>query len=113
MTSTYYLELSYAQVALAASPFELNGALALWLRLELERSLLMATVRMSVQLLLVGFVLHWVFALGEWYLVLALASLMTLVAGLAAVNRTKARFQGVWLSSIVSVWSSSWLVTGL
>jgi putative ABC transport system permease protein len=113
MTSTSYLELSYWQVAIAASLIALNGALSLWLRLGLERSLLVAAVRMSFQLLLVGFVLHWVFAVGEWYVVLAMASLMTLVAGFAAVNRTKARFKGVWLSSLVSVWSSSWLVTGL
>src|SRR5215212_7422136 len=107
MTSTSYLELSYGQVAIAASLILLNGALSLWLRLGLEKSLLIAAGRMSVQLLLVGFVLHWVFALGDWYLVLALASLMTLIAGVAAVNRTKARFRGIWLSSIVSVWSSS------
>src|SRR5215212_1603475 len=113
MTSTSYLELSYGQVAIAASLILLNGAFSLWLRLGLERSLLVAAVRMSVQLLIVGFVLHWVFALGDWYLVLALGSLMTLVAGVSAVNRTKSRFSGVWLSSIVSVWSSSWLVTGL
>lgn len=113
MTPNSYLELSYGQVAIAAGLVLLNGALSLWLRLGLERSLVVAALRMSVQLLAVGFVLHWVFALGDWYLVLALASLMTLVAGVSAVNRTKTRFSGVWLSSIVSVWSSSWLVTGL
>jgi putative ABC transport system permease protein len=113
VNSPSYLELSYGQVAIAASLILLNGALSLWLRLGLERSLIVASLRMTVQLLIVGFVLHWVFALGEWYLVLALGSLMTLVAGVSAVSRTKSRFPGVWLSSIVSVWSSSWLVTAI
>jgi putative ABC transport system permease protein len=35
---------------------------------------------------------------------------MTLVAGVAAVGRTQRRFSGVYMSSIVSVWASSWLV---
>src|SRR5215207_5932251 len=112
MKPASYLELSYVQVALAVTLILFNGLLSAWLRLRLERSLLLATVRMTVQLLLVGIVLHWVFELGSWYLVLALASFMTLVAGFAGVSRTKARFSGVWLSSILSVWASSWLVTG-
>ncbi len=111
--SDTYLELSYWQVALAASLILLNGGISLILRLGLGRQLVIASVRMTVQLLLVGLVLNWVFTLNAWYAVLAMASLMTLVAGATAVQRARQRFAGVWASSLISVWSSSWLVTGL
>jgi putative ABC transport system permease protein len=108
-----YIELTYWQVALAASLVLINGAISLALRLDLERPLLVASVRMTVQLLLIGFVLHWIFALHRWQAVVALALLMTLIASAAAVGRTEHRHRGIWISSFVSIWASSWLVTGL
>src|SRR5205823_4602471 len=69
--------------------------------------------RMTVQLLLVALVLQWVFARNAVSAVVALMLLMTLIAGVSAVERTKYRFSGIWTASILSVWASSWLVTGL
>lgn len=68
---------------------------------------------MSIQLLLIGFVLHWVFALDRLSAVLGLGMLMTVVAGVAAVRRTEYRHAGIWLDSLISVWASSWLMAGL
>ncbi len=106
-----YVELSYLQVALAASLILLNGIISVGLRLHLERSLLLASVRTVVQLLLVGLVLEWVFRWDRWYIVLGLASLMTLVAGVTAAGRNERRYPGIWLNTVVSVWASAWLVT--
>lgn len=106
-----YLELSYWQVAGAALLIVINGLISLSLRLGLERQLAVAAIRMTVQLLLIGLVLHWVFELDAIYAVLALMTLMTLIAGGAAVERARSRYSGIWLNSIVSVWASSWLVT--
>jgi len=106
-----YLALSYWQVAAAALLIVVNGLISLSLRLGLERQLAVASVRMTIQLLIVGLVLHWVFAFNAAYAVVALMMLMTLIAGVSAVERTKSRFAGIWSSSIVSVWASSWLVT--
>jgi putative ABC transport system permease protein len=106
-----YLELSYWQVAAAALLIVINGLISLSLRLGLERQLAVASVRMTAQLLLIGLVLHWVFAFDAIYAVLSLMVLMTLVAGGSAVERTRNRYSGIWLNSIVSVWASSWLVT--
>jgi putative ABC transport system permease protein len=111
--SSSYVELSYVQVGIAALLILVNGAISLFFRLKLERQLAVASVRMTVQLLLVGVILHWVFTLQTWYMVAAMALLMTFIAGLSAVQRTKLRFSGVWVSSIISVWASSWLVTGI
>lgn len=108
---TGYVELSYLQVALAALLMIAVGAISVALKLGLERPLLIASLRTIVQLSLVGFVLQWVFALDTWYVVLAVASLMTLVAALTAANRNDRRHAGTLFDTVVSVWASSWVVT--
>lgn len=106
-----YLKLTYFQVAMAALLVVINGGISVWLRLGLERSLLVASVRMVVQLLLLGLVLQWVFNLDRWYIVLLIAAVMTTIAGVTAVQRNRRRYKGIWLDTILSVWLSSWLVT--
>lgn len=106
-----YIDLAYWQVGLAALLILINGAVSLLLRLGLEQRLIVAAARMTAQLLLIGLILDWVFALAQWYLVLALMLAMTLVAGIAAVRRTEHRYPGIWTSSLVSVWAGSWVVT--
>lgn len=108
-----YIELSYLQVGLAALLLLLNGGLSVLLRLHLERRLLVAGVRTVGQLLLLGAVLQWVFSLRRWYLVLCLMLLMSLVAGTEAVRRSRRRYRGIWVNSIVSMWVSSWLITAV
>ena len=61
---------------------------------------------------LIGVVLHWVFIVEGWYVVVALALAMTLIAGVTAIERTQHGYRGVFVSSIVSVWASSWLIAG-
>jgi len=112
MTASY-LQLSYVQVGLAALLILVNGAISVALRLGLERRLLLAAVRTVVQLLLVGLVLQWVFSLERWYLVVALGSLMVMVAGVAAVRRAGRRYPGIWIDSLLSMWVSSWAITGI
>ena len=108
--SADYLELSYFQVGAAALLILINGAISMVLRLGLERRLLLAAVRTVAQLLLIGLVLQWVFALSRWYVVVALMLVMALIAGVAAVRRTGRRYPGIWWNAILSVWASSWLV---
>jgi len=108
-----YLQLSYLQVGLAALLILINGAISLALRLGLGRRLLLAAIATVVQLVFIGLVLQWVFRLNRWYAVFGIMLVMTLVAGNAAVARTPFRSPGIWLNSIVSVWSSSWLVAAI
>jgi putative ABC transport system permease protein len=106
-----YVELTYWQVALAALLIVINGAISVALHLRMAKSLLIASLRTVVQLLLVGLVLEWVFRLDRWYVVLGLACLMTLIAGLTAASRNQRRYPGIWLNTVVSVWASAWIVT--
>lgn len=106
-----YVELTYFQISLAALLILVNGMVSIGLRLQLERSLLLASVRTTVQLLLVGLVLEWVFRLERWYIVLAIGAVMTLIAGLTAAGRNQRRYPGIWLNTVISIWASAWIVT--
>lgn len=106
-----YYPLSYLDVALAAALILINGIVSVALRLRMERSLLLASVRTTVQLLLVGFVLQWVFAVDRWYVVVAMLLVMTLIAGYTAAARNERRFAGMWISTLLSMGISSWIIT--
>ncbi len=106
-----YQQLTVVQVALAAVLIVVNGGLSVWLKLGLERTLAAAAVRMVVQLLLLGMVLQWVFDLDRWYVILGIAVVMTTIAGVTAVQRSKRRYQGIWFDTIISILASSWIVT--
>src|SRR5262249_14720721 len=108
-----YVELSYVQVGLAAALILINGALSVLLRLGLGRRLLVAAFCTVVQLLLVGFILEWVFRVERWYVVLTLMVVMTLIASIAATQRTQVRYSGIWVRSLIAVWTSSWLIATL
>lgn len=106
-----YIDLTFVDVAIAASLILVNGVISVSFGLRLERRLLIAACRTLVQLLLIGYVLEWIFRRPTWYVVAGLMLMMTLIAGVAAVRRTDRRFPGIWVNSIVGVMASSWLVT--
>ncbi len=95
-----YLALDYGDLLLASLLVLVNAALSLVLRLRLERSLAVATLRMVVQLLLVGLVLTSLFALVSAWLTLAVALLMVGFAGREAMARQQHRFEGWWNYSL-------------
>ena len=106
-----YTNLSNLDLAFAAALILVNGALSVALGLRLERRLLIAAVRTVVQLLLVGQVLAWVFRSRHWYVALAMMTLMTVIAGLAASRRGERAYRGMRADGMASIWISSWLVT--
>lgn len=108
-----YLELSYGRVAIAAALILVNALLSVALSLGIERRLLIAAVRTIVQLLMVGLVLEWVFALDRWFAVAAVALVMMVVAGRAAVSNVSRRYPGIWLDGLLAMGLSSWSVTAL
>jgi putative ABC transport system permease protein len=86
--SPSYIVIGYGQLAFAAVLILVNIGLSFALRLGLARSLTVATLRMVAQLLLVGFILEFVFALNAPLPVLGIGIVMGSLAGVAAVNRT-------------------------
>jgi putative ABC transport system permease protein len=104
-------DLSYWQVALAASLMLLNAGLSLALHLDLEKRLLWAGSRMTVQLLLIGLVLEWLFQQRAWYILLPFTLLMVGTASVAAGRRTRRLYAGMWLDTLGSIWAGSWCIT--
>jgi putative ABC transport system permease protein len=108
-----YISLGYGQLALAALLILVNLGLSIALKLGLERSLFIATVRTVVQLLLIGFVLEWLFSQDNPLVVLAIALAMTAIAASAAINRTQRRFSGMYWDSLLSILVAAGVVTGV
>ena len=107
-----YIVLGNWQLVIAAMLILVNVAISVWLRLGLARTLLVASARMVVQLLLVGFILQSVFELKTPLPVLGIGLVMSALAGIAAVHRTKRRFAGVYWDSVLTVLGAAFLVTG-
>ena len=107
-----YIVITNTQLFMAAALLSVNVALSAAMRLGLTRDLLVGTLRMTVQLALVGLVLEWIFQTSQPLLILLMAVIMASLAGVAAVQRTNRRFPGVWWNSLVVISTSAFLVTG-
>lgn len=105
-----YLPLGLGGLALAASLILINAAISLAFRLGLERTLLVATVRMVAQLAAVGLVLKLIFDATSPWVTLAAALFMSAVAGFEAVSRLSRPYEG-WLA--YGLGASTLLVTGM
>jgi len=91
-----YIRLELLDILIAGVLVLLNGGLSMALGLGLERKLLVASVRMVVQLLLVGLVLTWLFATVSPWLTLGVALTMVLFAGHEIMARQDRKLAGLW-----------------
>ncbi len=107
-----YLQIGYGQLAVASLAIVANVGLSIGLRLGLTKNLLVAAVRMTAQLLLLGFALEAIFELDSPYPVVAVGFVMATLAGISAVNRTRRRFPRIYWDSLVSVMGAAAIVTG-
>jgi putative ABC transport system permease protein len=78
-------------IAIAAVLVVLDGVLSITLQLGLHRQLAIAVTRMVVQLVLVGFILRAVFAIGSPWLTLAVVVTMVAIAGREVAARPEQR----------------------
>jgi putative ABC transport system permease protein len=91
-----YLVLSAWDIVLASGFLAVNAGLSVLLHLGLERTLVVAALRMIVQLLMVGLVLKTVFAVASPWLTLLIAVAMVLFAGREIHARQARRLTGLW-----------------
>ncbi len=113
MTSTDDMQilLTYGDIALASSLIILVLIVSWRLRLKLTKTLLTAAIRTVVQLSFIGLILAWIFAREQWYEVLLILTIMTLIAGIAAKNRVKRTYKGLFTDTLIAVSTSAILVT--
>ena len=91
-----YIELSYLDLALASLLLFLNAGISLLLGLRLEGRMLLAALRMTIQLLLVGLVLQALFNTVSPWLTALVALVMALFAGREILARQERRLAGLW-----------------
>ena len=91
-----YIALNYWELAIASVLILINAALSIIFGLRVHRSLVVAAIRMVVQLTLVGLVLTTLFSVVSllWTGIAALA--MVLFAGHEAAQRQERRLSGWW-----------------
>jgi len=90
-----YLEIPYGNLAAAGLFVVVAVALSRRERLDLERAMLIGSLRAVAQLLAVGYVLKALFDVDRWYLVLAMLTVMVLVAARSASQRIEAPIRGL------------------
>ena len=91
-----YIQLAYGDLVMPAMLVVMNGALSLALHLKLERQLAVASARMVVQLVLVGYALTFLFAAVSPFWTALAAVIMVLFASREIVARQKRRLQSLW-----------------
>jgi putative ABC transport system permease protein len=91
-----YIHLTYGDLILPALLVVMDGALSIVLRLRLERQLAIATLRMVLQLILVGYVLTFLFAAVSPLWTALAAFIMVLFASREIVARQKRRLPSTW-----------------
>ncbi len=89
-----YINLSFIDLALASSLILINGGISFALGLGLERTLLINTVRMTVQLMAIGFVLKFIFMQTSPIWTIGLALIMVALAGREILSRQTHQLKG-------------------
>jgi putative ABC transport system permease protein len=88
------ITLSPTDLALASSLIALDAGVSVALRLQLHRQLLWSAARMVIQLIAVGFILRFVFALNNPLATLAIVVVMGAIAAREIAARPVRKFRG-------------------
>ena len=107
------ISLSPADLSLAAALVLLLGIVSLWQQLHFTKQLLVAALRCTVQLLLMGTVLQILFNNSSLWAVILMSAIMLLTAGQAASSRQNKPLTGRWpyFFSLLAMFLSSFTVT--
>lgn len=105
------ITLTLTDIALASTLLLITIGVSAYLRLGLVGTLIMAGVRTVVQLSMIGLILAWVFARESEWQVLAILTVMTLIASVSAKGRVKRPYKGLLSDSITSLSVATGVVT--
>ncbi len=103
-----YTRLTTGQLSIASGLVLVSAGASMALSLGIERGLLVAAVRMVAQLMAVGLILDWVFALDHPAAVALVLVAMTLIAGVSAGWRAGASYRGMIANGLIGVTLGSW-----
>lgn len=86
--------------------------LSVWQKLELEKDIIIGTIRAAIQLIAVGYVLNIIFHLKSWILIILMLTLMITVATFNARKKGKG-YPGVGWRIALAITSTEILTMGL
>lgn len=89
------VHLSPLDISISASLIVLDAGLSIWLNIRLHRQIVVAAARMVVQLVAIGYVLRFIFALNNPAATLLLVVVMVLVAAREVAARPERRLRGL------------------
>lgn len=98
-----YIALGYGDVALAAVLLCINAGASVVLQLGLSKQIVIAAIRMVVQLILIGLVLKTLFTLKSPWLILLVVVVMVGFAGYEIHARQSRHFRGMWSWSLGAI----------
>lgn len=87
--------LSYTDLVFASIFLVIAGILSIYLKIGTEKAMLIAGLRMVIQLLILGIILKTIFTYVSIWLYFLMAAIMLFAAGLEVVSRQKFRFKGI------------------
>jgi putative ABC transport system permease protein len=113
MTSTVggVIPIGWQGLALATLFVVFVGAISIRMSLGITKDLAIATVRTYLQLLALGFVLRWVFAIQSPWLVVGIILLMVLAAAQIILKRSPDAPKGIFGSAFVAMALTGFIVT--
>jgi putative ABC transport system permease protein len=79
------------------------GLLSAFFRLGLERKLAVAALRTVLQLLLIGYILRWVFAVQSLAVIVLIIGVMGLIAGRSALDRSSWVYKGAYWDAFLTL----------
>lgn len=103
------IQITVWDLAVASLLILIPAALSLYRGWGLTGQILVASIRCLAQLLLVGYVIRYIFALDAWWLVLAVILVMIAVAGWIASRRVEPPLAGLFTLSALSIGVTSFL----
>ena len=82
-------------------------AISLWQKLGLEKQLAYSATRSLMQLIAIGYILDIVFAIDDWWAVVAILVVMVTIASIVTRNRIDGKLKGLLPTVVLSLVASS------
>ena len=102
-------ELTFINILYSLGLIVFCSGISLFLGLALEKKIILATVRSCLQLALLGYVLTWLFTQNGPWVFFFVFMFMALVASQTAMKRVSRRHKGLFWTTYVSIFFSSFL----
>jgi len=113
MTTPTTIDIGWLQLTLATGFMLVTGMISILLALGLTRDLLISTLRTYLQLLLLGYVLNWIFAINTAQVVVGVLAFMLLIAVQILLQRVNVNIAIpiLFANTLIAITLSSTVVT--